>query len=288
MLRSDFGIASGSFGAEGIVVEMDGKCSPFLWDCQWWSDFHEEAECLFLGGLIAFSVQSIRHIPSRTNYKRYIAPMYMLSRMLEGYHYLLRLATERDVNRLRELITEQIGEKHALSLPSETDRYILSLFHYFCVNVKEVVINMDWMRTDQWVSKKRMMRFGYKIFRSLFFEKENAESLKIKLFLDFLPHLERFIVFDHIGRYVPSIFVNEDFLQRAVRVIEYVNGHKSLSKSFQGITVVRPKMEDSLDIGKTAEKYNYLFSGKGWRLKEITYRHSGGGGEVEAISIERD
>ena len=85
-------------------MDIKNAPGPYFWDCQYWSDFHEESECLFLGGLFPFQIQSIRHIPSRTNYRRYIIPMNMLSRMLVGYHSHTRMAIDRDLRMLKELI----------------------------------------------------------------------------------------------------------------------------------------------------------------------------------------
>ena len=249
-------------------MEIEGESSPFLWDCQWWSDFHDEAECLFLGGLLPFGVQSIRHIPSRTNYKRYIAPMNMLSCMLRGYHFLSRLATERDVNRLRELITEQIAEKHALSLSSATDGYILSLFHYYCVHLEKVVINMDWMHLDHY--ENRM--FGYKMFHSLFFENENDNSLKLLYFLQFLPKLEEFVILhEPYDGFEPSILVNEAFIKSLLKGLDFINNHKTLKKSFVRFVVVKPKTGDVSGINGLVDKDQSVFIQKGWKVVESSY-----------------
>ena len=258
---------------------------PLLWDCQWWSDFHDEAECLFLGGLAEFQILSIRNIPSRTNYQRYIIPMNMLAQMLREWQSHTRMATERDVNRLRELIIEQIARKHALSLPSETDGYVLSLFDYFCVNVKKVVINMDWMRTDQWKNKW----FGYRMFRPLFFENENDNSLKFQYFLEFLPNLQQFVVlYQESKPYLPSILVNKEFVLRLMEVMKFIDGHKSLRKTFVRFIVVTPILENGMDIDGMVEKYDEVIAVNGWKVEKMEYVDTERGGRKgEAICFKK-
>ena len=279
----DFGIASGSFGADGIVVDIGrDEGATFFWDCEYWSDFHEEAECLFLGGLVLFDILTIRHIPSRKNYRRYIAPMNMLAQMLRGYPSYVRMATKRDVKTLSELISGQIANEQGLSMQSQTDGYILGLFQYFCVHLEEVVINLDWMRFDHWKNKQ----FGYKIFRSLFFLDEDDETLKIQYFLKFLPKLKQFVVFYRpFGDYKPSLSMTDSFMNRLVEMIQFVNGHKILSKSFESLIVVEPKLVDGIDRESFVMRYQSVFAQFGWKVESTEYTDMMRGGKGSALQF---
>lgn len=242
---------------------------------------------LVFGRIDAVSDSVHCHIPSRTDYRKYIAPMNMLSCMFIGFQYHTRLAVQRDVKRLRELITEQIAEKYILSLPSSTDGYILRFFHHFCINVKEVMINMDWMRTDVWKSKKGEW-FGYKMFRPLFFENEKDNSLKLQYFLQFLPNLKEFVViYQESKTYLPSILVDEDIIHSVAELAKYINTHKSLRLSFERIIVVNPIMTNGWNIGTLVGKYDSMFQEIGWTVEEMVYSKSERPGKGPAVCFKR-
>ena len=264
----DFIIASGSFGAEGIVVEIRRGTHASLWDCQYWSDFHEEAECLFVDGLILFNIRTIRHIPSSRNYRRYIVPMNMLAKMLRGVGSRMRMATQRDVGTLRELITEEIAGKQALSLQSQTDGYILRLFHYFCVHLEEVAINLQWMSWEHY----KNYAFGFKIFRSLFFLDEDNESLNIGYFLQFLPKLKQFVVINRSKKKnKPSLSMTDSFMNRMLDIVQFVNDHKTLSKSFESLIVVESKLVDGMDRESFMMRYQAEIAQFGWKMENTEY-----------------
>merc|ERR1712113_507146 len=90
--------------------------------------------------------------------------------------------------------------------------------------------------------------FGYKIFRSLFFLDEDDESLNIEFYLQFLPKLKNFVVFyEPFDGYEPSLSMTVSFMNRLVDMGQFVNRHRTLSKSFESVIVVEPKLVDGMD-----------------------------------------
>merc|ERR1719203_2174542 len=89
---SDFAVAHGTFADdEGIVVDIwNDKKSETLFEALLWSDFHEESEYFFIGGLQTFRFLTIRDIPRRKDFKPFITPISMLQKMIKGYKFKQR------------------------------------------------------------------------------------------------------------------------------------------------------------------------------------------------------
>eukprot|EP01084_Bolivina_argentea_P231549 390459_1 len=104
----------------------------YFWNCEWWSDYSSESERLFIGGLGAFKCTTIRHIGQRKNFKNFIFPMTAFQAMIDGYHQVVKKATEQDVKYLKLMIEEETLCKLENSIESTVDQYILRLFHHFC------------------------------------------------------------------------------------------------------------------------------------------------------------
>ena len=201
-----------------------------------------------------------------------------------GYASYLRMATKRDVKTLSELISGQIAEEQGLSVQSQTDGYILGLFQYFCVHLEEVVVNLDWMRLEHYNNRL----FGYKMFRSLFFLDKEDESLNIQYFLRFLPKLKHFVVlYMPFKTYDPSLSMTDSFMNRLVETVQFVNGHKTLSKSFESLIVVEPKLVDGMDRESFLKRYQSVFAQFGWKIENTEYTSMERGGKGSALKFEK-
>ena len=86
---SDFVIAATTFASQGIVVSIISPPYGFIpfWDCAWWSDFSHEAEWLFLGGIQPFQFLTIRNIPQRINYEKFVSVISGIGHMIRKWVY---------------------------------------------------------------------------------------------------------------------------------------------------------------------------------------------------------
>merc|ERR1712176_443392 len=178
---SDFSVACGTFADdEGIVVDIwssSSKRGQMLFEAVLWSDYHEESEYFFIGGLQYFYFLTIHDIPKRRDYKSYTAPISMFAQMIRGYKFNQndRAITEFDVRILGQLITDNLSDGAAAKIPS----YIRRLFSNFTNNVERVEINMRMMN-----DYKEKIGFRYGPMRHLFIADYDTEkeSLDVSLF----------------------------------------------------------------------------------------------------------
>eukprot|EP01084_Bolivina_argentea_P111184 198461_1 len=72
---ADYMVAIGIFGSDGIVIDIQRtESGTMFFDCNPWSDFTNEDERFFIGGLILFNFVTIRDIKNTLNYEKYIKP----------------------------------------------------------------------------------------------------------------------------------------------------------------------------------------------------------------------
>ena len=73
-------VAVGTFGRDGLVVEIQGRGGVnSFFDCPYWSDFTDEDEKLFIGGLQEFGFGTIRNIQTKMNYAVFVQAMAMFN-----------------------------------------------------------------------------------------------------------------------------------------------------------------------------------------------------------------
>ena len=251
---------------------MRARANTYYWNCKWWSDFTNEDERLFIGGLIQFKFKTIRDIPRKKDFSNYIRPITMINQMMIGYHIHDIEPTKSDLKYLKEMVDAEMENKFVLSLPSKVDPYILRLFHHFAINIDHIIINLDWMDVQVWRARNRTF-YGYKQFRSLLFKDlTDDNSLNIDFFLKFLPNLKSFTIHNFVCKYDPSILVNQPFISSLLKSIAFIQSDKSLNKSFERFVIVHPKLEAMpYDIQDVIAKYNHLFIDCGWELMQIVY-----------------
>ena len=253
--------AVGTFGSNGIVVDI--KCGGYhahFFDCRWWSDYHEEDECLFLGGMVPFQFLTIRDIPRNVNFKNYIAPITMLQDMLVGSPCALREPINADLKQIRLMIKQEITNTQP---KSPIDPYVSRLFHHFCANIKNIVIDMHLMRMRTVGDSD----FGYARFAPLFFDSNSV--VRFTLFLQFLVNVETFTVCSK--DYGHSILFGDSCLRAILDTIKFINSHATLSDSFEAINLVNPAIARNFNINTLILEYSPKFEEKGWTLRKMTY-----------------
>ena len=187
-------MASTIFASQGIVLEiMRSTGHQLFWQCEWWSDFSAEQECVFLGGLTDFTFNSIRNMTTNKNYQSYIAPITMLKNMVYGESIKIKKPTEQDVKYMNKLIFEEISGKDSMTT---TPSFITKLFHNVAKNVKTVKIAMHNMNVENF----RGGVYGFSIFSDLFMISD-TKSFNTTLMVKLFENMENFILFRQVPNY---------------------------------------------------------------------------------------
>ena len=104
-------------------------------DCTSWSDFIEEDEKLFIGGLDYFEFQTILNLGTSpvSNYQLYVEVMMMLKVIIEGWPWVnMGIKIKKKHSRiLQMMITEEMNGNYSMSSDSKSviPHYIRMLFH---------------------------------------------------------------------------------------------------------------------------------------------------------------
>ena len=104
-------IAHGSFAKDGgIVVEIrnSGK-NLLLFRADYWSDFTEERECLFIGGLQPFAFVSIHDNALQQDYRVFIEPLTAFTTLIRGWPFTVRPLNKKDSKALDLLISDRLS-----------------------------------------------------------------------------------------------------------------------------------------------------------------------------------
>lgn len=130
----------------------------YLFEALFWSDFIEEREYLFIGGLQVFQFLAVHDVPRAKNYGPFIAPMEMMQRMIDGFPYQYGKITASNVDALQLLIENR--HKGITTCP-KTGMYVNKLFRNLVSNVRRVEINMYWFEDGgQWEKNHNMFKVG--------------------------------------------------------------------------------------------------------------------------------
>ena len=132
-------VAAGRFAQNGLVVEFTGKAgSNSFFDCPFFSDFADEDEKLFIGGLQPFYFGTVRSIKKRQNYKIYIRAISMFHRMIQGYAWNKQLGAIqiKHCSALGRLISEEFAQKALKAESSLVPDYVLFLWHNLVSQIK--------------------------------------------------------------------------------------------------------------------------------------------------------
>ena len=162
-------IAATTFASEGIVLDIANTAGAMFFFCKWWSDFSQEEECLYMGGLTHFQFTNIRNIPKHETYAHYIVPITMLQDMIGAHASYIRKATKKDLYCMARLISEQVGDLSLssfgkMNLKRKNPPFVTRLFKHFTLNVETVKIAMNTTEYEQY----NLSTFGFKMFESLF------------------------------------------------------------------------------------------------------------------------
>ena len=263
-------MAHGTFSkSNGIVVDIENnKRGQRLFEAMLWSDYHEESEYFFIGGLNAFYFLTIHDIPKKRDYKSYIVPITMFQQMIRGFKFNQngRAITKSDVTILDRLIADNLMESVTAKIPI----YIRRLFANFTNNVERVEINMVVMN-----NRKEKVGFRFGPMRHLFIANSGTEKecLKLQLFAQlFNRSLQTIVIYDNeVAKRPcsPSIHLNHELVDSLLSGCEEISSNPQLRKKFQSIIIMRPKDSISQFIIDRQSDFKSI----GWKLEQKDYQH---------------
>ena len=259
-------MAHGTFSkTKGIVVDIINNGGLDLFEAFLWSDYHEEREYLFIGGLQDFYFLTIHDIAKQRDYKSFIGPISIFQMMIDGYPFNQRPITKKDIKILDRMITDNLSDSESTKIPI----YIQRLFQNFTNNVQRMEINM---REMDRIGNGQGTRWGYKPMKPLFFADCGTESeyINLPLFLRlFNRSLESIVVFHFKNAnngFNPSIRLDSASLMAGCKAI---SSNPTLRDRFQSIIIMKPKGS----IPDFIAEQQSDFKAMGWKLEQKPYQH---------------
>ena len=278
-------MAHGTFSkSNGIVVDIrNSKSGLHLFEAVLWSDYDEESEYFFIGGLQHCFFLTIHNIPKKKDYKSYIGPITMFAEMIRGYSFSQRGITKFDAKILDRLITDNLSD----AATTKTPVYIRKLFANFTNNVQRVVINMTTINTGQF--NKRFC--GYLLFKDVFFTNIGTENeyIRLSLLLQLFDRsLESIVILNvaTVSNYKPSINLNPGFASTLLSGCKMINSNPQLKntaskKQFKSIIIAKPRNS----ITQFITAHQLQFEAIGWTLEMNEYIHPRRGRCSEALHV---
>ena len=256
-----------------MVVDIrNTKTDTRLFNCSFFSDFTDEKERLFIGGMGAFEFLSIHYLSLKEDYANFIRGINILARLLTGYPYEISLIESIDIECIELLIKN--NQKTWMSVYSSQNipTYIQSFFDNFVNNIIDIQIEMTVMNCHNEYAKYN--QFGYKLLKNIFFVgigNKSEETIDFPKILNiFNTKLQTIIIFNMPGRaFEPSIYLNELFIDRIIKGIKIINGSLALKQTFDEFLIIEPQNS----ISEFINKYETLFKQNGFILSKITYKH---------------
>ena len=269
-LYTDFFIAHGSFAKDGGIVadiENDGS-GQFLIPAEYWSDYTEEREYFFIGGLQYFFFISIHEIAAQMDYKAFIEPLTAMIMKITGWPFEIGVLTKADSQALDFLISDRLSStESARELPP----YLRRLFANITHNVQTVEINMAEMNWHN--ERAKTSHFGFKLFKTLFFADYDSkdESITFALFLRlFARKLESILVFNEpYDGFEASISLNAAFVRSMFCAFDVISDSFRLQQRFEECIIVEPKQ----DVAAFIQQHQAVFKQRGWAMKRGSYEH---------------
>ena len=277
----------GIFGSKGIVIDIKRTPSgTMFFDCNYWSDFQNEDERFFIGGLVSFNFVTIRDVKHTMDFQKYIKPLTMLDMMIQGFPYSSDKVTKEDRAYLNLMINQEIQQTLERGLITEIPEYCLKIWHNFLSKVEDVIINLFWMGVVETKYEVTRIKFtgemyGYDIFRKLFFMHDDIDklmndydiegTLNLSKFCQMFSNMKTLTIFNAPGgTYNESLDMDELMVDEFINAFDVINKSKSLSLTFQEFRIVKPIGND---IGGFIEDNYQRFHEHGLELAKIKYKN---------------
>merc|ERR1712013_514661 len=214
-------VAIGTFGRNGVVVEIQGLLSSnAFFDCPFWSDFTDEDEKLFIGGLQEFTFRTIRDIPNKKNYAVFVQAMAMFQKSIDsaGWNAKHCKITPKHHSALKLLTEEETAGKVINGEESTVPQYILRLWHHMLAQISTVEIYWYVFTEDDLLHGM----LGYKRLCPLFCN-DDVGALDFTAFVKMMPNLKSISLFHKdYGVYAPSISLNAATIANVMETLDII------------------------------------------------------------------
>ena len=260
------------------MIEFAGKLGAnSFFDCVFWSDFADEDEKLFIGGLQVFFFKTIRNIKTKQNYKVYVKAIAMFHAMIQGFLWNEENGAiqKKHCFAMRRLIEAEIAQKAVKGESSVIPDYVLFLWHNLVVQVKHCEIVWRNMIVDK--LNAGFPAYGFKPLVPLF-SNEDMTAPDFGVFTKLFPNLETMCVY-WSRRFSESVALTPLLVSN---LLESVQTHSKIRK----IDIVNPK-DDIMDFVTDNKKQ---FEEIGWTLSKKTFQsveHSNYGKCESNLCIEK-
>eukprot|EP01084_Bolivina_argentea_P092294 166067_1 len=209
---SEFAVAVNFANTSGLILTFYSNDWLQYFDCSWISDFANERELLFIGGIKPILISNIKNAITAVDHIVATKAISIIDRMTYGRFYednekvsekLLRLGHWRTtlVNAqpfepstktfVTHLIKHEIKVNNNDSKYSELkylDPYIAKVLHNICINKKTITINFETMNAD--VASKYSNGYQGYLFLKLLLCEQNCEMIKFDIVTDLYPNIE--------------------------------------------------------------------------------------------------
>ena len=102
-----------------------------MWHCNFWSDYANENERFWIGGIQLFTFNTIRDIKNKLDYANYVRILVVVHNMIHGFQLDNIILSNKDYKLFDLMISEEKSQKLIKNLPSKISKYILKLWHFF-------------------------------------------------------------------------------------------------------------------------------------------------------------
>jgi len=270
---SEYLIAHSSFAKDGgTVVEINnGQGGQYLIPAQYWSDFTEEREYLFIGGLQIFEFISIHDMALQLDYAPFIVPISAMVAMLTGWMFTVRALTKMDLTALRCLISDRLSiSESKTALTPYLRRLFANITHNFKPTIEINTMSME--------GREYQGSFGFKHFHPLFLAQYgdcktcSCKTIDFPMLLRLFGRtLESVVVYYTAGKqFERSLMLNNSFVNALFAAFDVVSASFRLRQRFKSFIIVEPSIKD---IGHFIEQNQTAFMEKGWAMKKGTYKH---------------
>ena len=270
-----FHIAATIFGEGGLVLSFDRipYVDSIYFDCCPWSDYVEEDENLFLGGLEWMNFTSILNMSTTPvqNYKFYVQAMTMFDYIIEAlpWEQHVGVIKKSHAKTLRKLIDAEIKKHHQNPSKSAVPSYILLFWHHFLANKERLQVDWEFFteESEDWYS-----HLGPVLSNG------DSSGLDLVTFLRILPNIRSLYTYKcPWPKFEPCCSLDSSFNAMLLSAVQLINETQSRCTS---INIVCPGQ----DIGGFIEKYGAAFKGMQWCLLQRPFQE----GLLEELKPQND
>lgn len=255
-----FEVASTLFASGGLAVSITNtnQSHCIYFDCTPWSDYIDEAEKLFIGGLCHFELQTIWNMSTAPiqNYKLYLEAMGMFDWIVEGWNSEGLTIRQCHAKALELLISEEMNGKYLMSSNLEfvVPRHVVLLFHHFLQNITDLEVDWSCFRRG----------FGWYSHLVPVLSNEDGSGFNLDLFLRILPNIRSVHIYNEGRTKKPSLPLDSSLNMKLVSAVKYINESDGRCRT---IALVNPIGDLNAFIRENDAEYR----NEGWVLTKKSF-----------------